>query len=178
MRVLKSLGTRHSAGFALVEALVCMALLAVALFPLLKLQAQALQSGANGQPSGVAARLAENLAERALRNRAAARAGAYDLALGASATTAECDGASTCTPTELAQADLADWQAEITASLPQSRSLVRRTGTPASTLEIWLIWRRAASAKVSGSGTSATCASDLGLNAAEPEQCLLVALPL
>jgi type IV pilus assembly protein PilV len=125
-RRVSTTGRQQVAGFALIEALVSLVILALGIMGLVGLQARTLIETRNTNQRAIAVQMTADLAERIQLNDIAARNGAYgNLALGTvpvagvnclpgSVTTA----GATCTPAELAASDLAYWRQQLTQLIP------------------------------------------------------------
>lgn len=105
----------------MIEVLVTLLIISLALLGTAGLQAYAMRQNQNGQFRTQAVFLVSDLAERMEANKAAALAGQYLVATtddprtsGTGCVTA------TCSALDLANADLANWEAAVAATLPQS----------------------------------------------------------
>jgi type IV pilus assembly protein PilV len=119
---------QRQAGFTLVEVLVAALLLSIGLVGLAGLQAAALMNNQSSFMRSQVMALGYDLADRMRSNVPGADANAYDPVnaafVGACTTTAG------CTPQQLAQNDLAEWNAEITDYLPMGQGWVCIDSTP------------------------------------------------
>jgi len=114
---------KTKAGFTLIEVLVALVILAGGLLGFAALQSVSLKKSLSAYNSGQASQLAYNLADRMRANVADAKlatdsnpltVSAY---LGAPAEKKNCTATAGCTPTEMAQNDLFEWQQEIIDAL-------------------------------------------------------------
>jgi type IV pilus assembly protein PilV len=119
-------------GFSMIEVLVTLLVISLALLGTAGLQAYAMRLNQGGQFRTQAVFLAADLAERIEANKSAAMAGNYEIS-GTYSSYAPVAGASavcvaaSCSQTELADFDLAQWQSAVVASLPQSSWSVDQT---------------------------------------------------
>ncbi|NNM80051.1 MAG: type IV pilus modification protein PilV [Gallionella sp.] len=130
-------------GFSMLEILITLVIVATALLGTAGLQAHALKTNMGGQFRNQAVFLSADIAERMEANKVqAVLAGGYALAAGAAipAASTACN-TGPCTPAQLAQYDLANWQAAIAAVLPQGTGVITQTvvGNP-STYTIVINW--------------------------------------
>lgn len=142
-------------GFLLVEVLVAMLLAALAVLALARVQAAALQATRASGQHALALQLASDLAERLRANRAGALLGAASAyqfvapalpSAPADAVAALCEGpAALCAPTDLARADVAQWQALLRRQLSQGAAQVQLDAAQ-GLAEIWIAWRDASQA--------------------------------
>lgn len=121
-------GRRQQGGFTLIEVLVSALLLSIGLVGLAGLQAASLSNNQNSFMRSQVTALAYDLADRMRSNVAGANALAYD-PLDA-ALTSGCASTSGCTPAEMAQHDLAEWNAAIATYLPMGQGWVCIDSTP------------------------------------------------
>lgn len=127
----------------MLEILITLVIVATALLGTAGLQAHALKTNMGGQFRNQAVFLSADIAERMEANKVqAVLAGGYALAAGAaiSAASTACN-TGPCTPAQLAQYDLGNWQAAIAAILPLGTGVVTQTvaGNP-STYTIVINW--------------------------------------
>lgn len=143
-------------GVGLVDALVAVLMLSLGALAVMGASVMAIRYAADRQHQAVASLLAQDLAERMRAHQGQAAsdgspasafmAGAYDLTAAWRAQqallmpTAACSQVSdTCSPTDMAQADLLHWRQRLQASLPQGAAWVRRE--PSSGMaDIWVVW--------------------------------------
>jgi type IV pilus assembly protein PilV len=144
---------RSVAGFMLMEVLVALLLAALAGVTWAGLHARALQAGRMGLNGALAAQLAQDLGERLRANRLGAkglegepspyqstRSWAEQQGHAFDAASQACDGAARmCAPAEFAQADLAQWQAQVQRTLPGGAAFVEVDGL-GGWAEVWLAW--------------------------------------
>ena len=138
-----------TAGFTLVEILVVMVVLAVGLLGTEALLLTGLRASRGAIEQTEAANLAADLGDRIRSNRAAGAA--YALAEGAllPAPAKACRSAGECSPAEVAERDLYDWQQATLATLPGAATEVRVTsagGAAPSVYSILIRWTASASA--------------------------------
>ena len=100
-------------GFTLVEALVALVVLSIGLLGVAKLVLGAVHADDSAYMRGQATQLAYELLDQMRANRPGAIAGFYALA----AANNDCSGAA-CTPQQLAQLDLFNWQGRLAQALP------------------------------------------------------------
>lgn len=118
----------RQSGFTLVEVLVAALLLSIGLVGLAGLQAASLVNNQSSFMRSQVTILAYDLADRMRANIVASNANAYDPAN--PATVATCKSTVGCTPLQLAQNDLAEWNAAITTYLPMGQGWVCIDSTP------------------------------------------------
>ena len=139
----------------MIEVLVTLMIVAFAMLGAAALQAMALRYNKASQFRSQAVFLAGDLSERMEANSAAAVAGAYVMTTSSNPvnSSANCV-ANACTPDQVAQSDLAQWQSAIAQLLPQGSWAVKQTtsGNP-STYTIVLSWQERSSGDVA-SGTT------------------------
>jgi len=119
---------RRQAGFTLIEVLVSALLLSIGLVGLAGLQAAALLNNQSPFMRSQVTALAYDLADRMRANVPGANANAYVPAN--AAFVAACTSTAGCTAQQLAQNDLAEWNAEINAYLPMGQGWVCIDSTP------------------------------------------------
>ncbi len=126
----KYLIKRHS-GFALVEVLVAVIVLAIGLLGLAGLHASGLRDNHGAFVRTQATYAVNDLADRMRANRAAATAGAYEVAAAPAAPTFDCianfTGTTTvglCNPTEMATADLVAWYTFLGNAIPGGNATI------------------------------------------------------
>jgi type IV pilus assembly protein PilV len=106
-------------GFTLVEALVALVVLSIGLLGVAKLVMGAVHADDSAYMRGQATQLAYELLDQMRANRPGAIAGFYALA----AANNDCSGAA-CTPQQLAQLDLFNWQGRLAQALPGAAGTV------------------------------------------------------
>ncbi len=119
---------RAQAGFTLIEVMIAVLILSVGLLGLAGLQAAALQTNQSAFTRSQATAFAYDLADRMRANVPGVVAGNYNPA-NASAT-ANCTTTTGCTAQELAENDLAEWNALIASYLPMGGGTVCIDSTP------------------------------------------------
>jgi type IV pilus assembly protein PilV len=133
---------RAPQGFALVEALVALFILAFGLLGMLWMHQQALVSQRQQLMRSVAAAMAEDLAER-MRLNASQRA-SYAKNWGASGASLGPDCAATpCTRAELATWDLSQFQKTLQSQLPEGDAAIFALTTSSSWWGVVIAWRDA-----------------------------------
>jgi type IV pilus assembly protein PilV len=129
-------------GFSMIEVLVTMLIISLALLGSAGLQAYALKTNLGGQFRNQAAFFVADIVERMEANKAQAVAGGYALAAGTAipAPSTACDTAA-CSPANLAQYDLGNWQAALASGVPSGTGVITQTiaGNP-STYTIAVNW--------------------------------------
>jgi type IV pilus assembly protein PilV len=121
---------QSSRGFSLVEILIALVILGVGLLGLVGLQVSSLHASDGAYLRTQASILAYNLFDRMRANVDQAKASAYDRALddAVETTNLNCVGASaSCSASQLAEWDLAQWMEQVTAELPEGTASVTTT---------------------------------------------------
>ncbi len=118
----------RQAGFSLIEVLVSALILAIGLVGVAGLQAMALVNNQGAYTRSQATTLAYDLADRMRSNVNAANAGHYDP--GSATLHSACASSTGCTAQQLAQHDLAEWNAALAANLPMGSGTVCIDSTP------------------------------------------------
>jgi type IV pilus assembly protein PilV len=138
---------KNQTGFAMLEVLVSLALIAIVLLGQVGLQSSALKLNKGAALRMQAVLLSDEISERIENNKAQAQAGSYDVVVAASAPAAigtDCM-ANSCTSTALASYDLSLWQTRVAAALPGATwQITRSADTPSSgmsTFTIVLTWQ-------------------------------------
>lgn len=119
---------KQQAGFTLVEVLVAALLLSIGLVGLAGLQAAALMNNQSSFMRTQVTALAYDLADRMRSNVPGANANAYNPANAGFVN--NCTSTAGCTAQQLAQNDLAEWNAEINTYLPMGQGWVCIDSTP------------------------------------------------
>jgi len=119
---------KQQAGFSLIEVLVSGMVLSIGLIGVAGLQAMSLKNNQSAYMRTQASALAYDLADRMRSNVAGANAGFYDPAQAAA--TSQCGTPTGCTSQQLAENDLAEWLAVLTANLPMGAGFVCIDSTP------------------------------------------------
>lgn len=127
----------QSNGFTMIELLISMFVVAVGVLGVAALQLTTLANLQLSQQYGVAAMLADEMAERMTANPVAARDNEYDHTA-APKKIKDC-AAKTCSSKEMAEYDQAEWQEEIAASLYAGAGSVDEDGTT-NTFVITVFW--------------------------------------
>jgi type IV pilus assembly protein PilV len=119
---------RAQAGYVLLEALVAVLVAAVGFVGAARMQTMGLSMNNSAQVRQKATLLGYQMADRIRANQIGVTAHAYDRP---SAGDVSCLVAVTgCTPTQLAAADIGEWQGEIAAQLPTGTGVVCLDSTP------------------------------------------------
>ncbi|MDD4978000.1 MAG: type IV pilus modification protein PilV [Gallionella sp.] len=129
-------------GFSMLEILVTLVIVGTALLGTAGLQAYAMKMNLGSQYRNQAVFLANDIAERMEGNRKdAITAPGYAAPLAGAAKPCDTPGQAICTPAELTQFDLQEWQAAVAAILPQGTGTITQTvpGNPA-TYTIVVTW--------------------------------------
>lgn len=121
-------GLRYQAGFTLVEVMVAVLILSVGLIGVAGLQALSLKNGQSSFMRSQATALAYDLADRMRANVVGATSNFYYPATAAS--TPACSTTAGCGIQQLAENDLAEWNAAIAAILPMGVGFVCIDSTP------------------------------------------------
>ena len=107
-------------GFTLLEVLIAMLVLGVGLLGLAGLQATGLRNNQSAYNRSLATELAYDLADRMRAN----VAGKATYGAGAAAQNTSCLTTAGCTPTQMAQNDLYEWNLAVTTLLPSGASTI------------------------------------------------------
>ena len=107
-------------GFTLIEVLIAMLVLAVGLLGLAGLQATSLSNSQSAYNRSQATQLADDLADRMRAN----IPGVATYTTGSPAPIANCLTPTGCTPTQMAQNDLYEWNLVITTALPSGAGTI------------------------------------------------------
>lgn len=118
---------RGAAGYALLEALVAVIVAAVGFIGAARMQTLGMSLGNSAQSRQKATLLGYQMTDRIRANRLGFEAGQYNDAANNGATACLSSG---CTPTQLAAADVAQWAAELGATLPAGTGKVCIDSTP------------------------------------------------
>jgi len=122
---------KRNRGFSLMEILVTVIVLSIGLLGLAGLQLSGLKFNHSAYMRSQATIMADDILDRMRANRATARAGNYDIAIGTAAATpgGNCNGSSTdtCTPTEMATLDISTWKTNLANTLPAGDGSISRT---------------------------------------------------
>ena len=117
---------RRAAGYALLEALIAVLVTSVGFIGAARLQTLGMSFGNTAGLRQKATLLVDQMTDRMRANEAGMTLGAYDKPTAGSTTCL----ATGCTPTQLAQADMAEWKADIEAQLPGGAGIVCIDSTP------------------------------------------------
>ncbi|HET6724948.1 MAG TPA: type IV pilus modification protein PilV [Gammaproteobacteria bacterium] len=119
---------KSSRGFSLVEILIALVILGVGLLGLVGLQVSSLHASDGAYLRTQASVLAYNLFDRMRANVDQAKAKAYDRAMDdAAETTSSNCVTNSCSASELADWDLAQWMAQVTTDLPDGKASITTT---------------------------------------------------
>ena len=124
----RSAQRRRTRGYALLEALVAIAIAGVGFIGAARMQTLGLAMNNSTQVRQKASLLGYQMADRIRANQAGMGAHAYDAPVAGA--TSCLSAASGCTPAQLAAADVAQWEAEIAAQLPAGTGVVCLDSTP------------------------------------------------
>lgn len=119
---------KRQSGFTLIEVLVSVLILSIGLVGVATLQAVSLKNNQSAFMRSQASALAYDLADRMRSNVLTADSNLYDP--GTAATIANCKSTAGCTPQQMAQNDLAEWNAAIATYLPMGEGFVCIDSTP------------------------------------------------
>ena len=140
---LARLATAQS-GFSLVESMVALLVISVGMLGIAALKTQSLGAGRTAQFRTRAVNLAADMANRIRANRLG-QAG-YT----AAGNVGDCDGEADCVPASVAARDLAEWEENVTALLPEGEGVVRFDGaTRPPSFVIELSWNEVGIGSVS-----------------------------
>lgn len=118
-------------GFALLEVLVAVLVLSIGLLGMASLQVNGLRFNHSAYLRTQATLLAYELADRIRANRPGLTAGNYDVSnAGPLAVVAACRTTAGCTPAQIAQNDIAEWQQALARLLPGGQGVVCRDSIP------------------------------------------------
>ncbi len=125
-----SLRLDQERGFTLIEVLVTVIILAIGLLGLAGLQLSGLRYTHSAYQNSQATSLGNDIIDRMRVNSPQAANGAYDIAIGATPTSASCIGiGANCNPATLANADLSEWKQSLAAILPLGDGAIQRNVT-------------------------------------------------
>ena len=123
----------RSAGFALIEVLVTVVVVAIGLLGVAGMQATALRYGHSAYMRSLATLQATDIADRMRANIPAVASGRYQMGLNTAATPmakSACFSASGCVSDDMAANDLYEWTTEVNARLPGSTAVVCTDSSP------------------------------------------------
>lgn len=125
----------------MIEILITMLIASLALIGAALLSVQAMKLNHGARYRGQAVMLSSDIAERIEANKTAATAGAYAVATDTAVSSSKDCKSSSCTASELATSDLADWTGQMTQALPGASWTISQVvaGNPA-TYEISVSW--------------------------------------
>lgn len=118
-------------GFTLIEVLVAVLVLAIGLLGIAGLQAAGLQMNNSAYQRSQAAVLTQDMADRARANTEGYQTGAYDIGDPTSVSvTDSCFTTGGCSPTQLAQSDVARWRQTVQELLPGGEATICQDDSP------------------------------------------------
>ena len=123
-----ALRRNRQSGFTLIEVLVSVVVLSIGLVGVAGLQAVSLKNNQSAFMRSQATALAYDMADRMRANVLSATTGLYDPT--AAATTSGCTSTSGCSEQQMAENDLAEWNAAIATYLPMGQGYVCVDSTP------------------------------------------------
>ncbi len=124
----RRISRQQQSGFTLIEVLVSMLVLSIGLVGVAALQGVSLKSTQSAFMRSQASALAYDLADRMRANLTSAKSNLY--VPGSAALVTGCRSTTGCTPQDLANNDLAEWNAAITTYLPMGQGFVCIDSTP------------------------------------------------
>lgn len=132
-------------GFSIIEVVITMGIMSFGLLGIAGLQLSAMSKSRVTFERNQATLLANDLVERIRANLPAAASGSYDVRTGSeqSTSTSSCKGAqASCSASDMASADLADWSRRVDAVLNDASADVAVTvvGGTASSVTLTLAW--------------------------------------
>ena len=117
--------TNKQSGYSLLEVMIAVVILSIGLAALGLLQVGNVQNSYNSHNRSLAATSAQNMGERLRSNLLGYANGEFiNASLGILGTCSTSNSAEACTPEQLAQDDLARWQAELEQVLPEGAGVV------------------------------------------------------
>lgn len=135
---------RPQRGFTIFETMVALGVTSIGLLGMASLQVAALNGTQSSHQRVQAAFLAYDLADRMRNNLASMRSGSYDLTLGTVPSATSCRGASSsCTPAQLAAADVSEWRALVATTLIGGDASVATNtppGSPVTNITVTITW--------------------------------------
>lgn len=159
------LGTQQQ-GFLLLEVVVSLLISALGLLALAGVHAAALRYGKLSQHRALATQLGQDFAERLRANKAQLGDYAFGASFAAQAGTLPaplvlCSGAAqTCSASQMAQADLAQWRQAVRAALPEGSVHVLHHAS-ALAADVWVAWREPVVAEDETLSASGECPAAL-----------------
>jgi type IV pilus assembly protein PilV len=134
-------------GFSLIETLVSLLLVSIGMLATAGLIGTAAKFSKTAEFRTVANLFAMDMVERMRANRAGLAP--YSLnprsLADAAPRPSACKLATACTPLELAQVDLAEWQALLFHNLPRGTGYIRLSNAAVGLLDVWVLWNDPAS---------------------------------
>jgi len=120
----------RQSGFTLVEVMVAALIMSVGLLGLAGLQAASLRNNQGAFMRSQASTLVYDLADRMRTNVSSANSNFYSVAAANVAVNANCNTTAGCTPQQMAQSDLAEWNTVIASHLPLGQGIVCVDSSP------------------------------------------------
>lgn len=118
-------------GFTMLEVLISIVILAFGLLGIAGLQAFALQNSHSASSRLIATTLANDMIDRIKANSAGVMANAYNKPnIGDYGNTSGCASNNPCSPAQVAQNDLFQWQTQVGQALPNGQAIVCLDSTP------------------------------------------------
>jgi type IV pilus assembly protein PilV len=125
-------------GFSLLEVLIALLVLAIGLLGLATLQTVGLKFNQESYLRSQAVLIAYDIIDRIRANPVAKSAGSYNsVAASATYTAPTCTGAVSCSTSDIATYDLANWKARIAATLPVGTGAISTSGTRRTITVTW-----------------------------------------
>ena len=121
-------GMKKHSGFSLIEVLIAMIILAGGLLGLAGLQATSLRNNQSAYNRSVATQLAYEMADRMRANYTEAKSNNAYFAAPPTTAVANCKTTAGCSPAEIAQNDLYEWNQAVQSSLPSGTGTIMGTG--------------------------------------------------
>ncbi len=147
--------THRTNGFTLIEVMVAVLVLSIGLLGIASLQATSLRNNNDASMQTRASYMASDMADRMRAN--AASVNAYPAATLATPAVGDCTTAS-CTPTQMVDNDVAEWNQQLAQTLPAGQGTVTSPG--AGLFTITVLWDEARSG-VTGTGCDPDVQNDL-----------------
>ncbi len=123
---------RRQAAFTLFEVLIAVVILSIGLLGLASLQAAGMRNNNSAYMRSQASVLAYDMADRIRANRQGSAS--YT---GSGSAEANCLSTTGCTPVEMAENDISEWQAVITSTLPMGTGTIELSGNVYTIKIVW-----------------------------------------
>jgi len=122
----------RQSGVTLLEVLIAILIVSFGLLGMAGLQSVGMKYNVGAAQRTAATLLANDIADRMRANMAGVNAtpGAYDGIVGGGTPVASCLSVAGCTPAQMAQNDIAEWNAALAAALPSGQGIVCRDDSP------------------------------------------------